>query len=130
MITSTPLPAIQLYDGVLYRVLKKAFLHKPYLKEQLSINILSAKYGLISAEDLITSYDLLMTKELSNQNKSVYTASLLNLINKKEFDSIMVVMGQTYRNSIDWEQIPISYDFISGEIGIMQSKFKHWLHSL
>ena len=50
------LPALQLYDGVNFRVLR-GFLNERGWPPGLCIKILSAKYGLIDATDLIEIYD-------------------------------------------------------------------------
>jgi len=50
-------PAIHLYDGVNYRVLRKILLKNGW-PPGLQIKILSAKYGLIDATTLIEPYDL------------------------------------------------------------------------
>ena len=71
-----------------------------------------------------------MTKEFSKENIAFFTDSLIKLIQDKPIESIMVVMGKTYRDSFDWERIPIKCEFITGEIGIMQSNFKKWLLGL
>src|SRR5438874_2572283 len=50
------LPALDLYDGVNFRVLR-AFLNQQGWPPGLCIKILSAKYGLIDATALIETYD-------------------------------------------------------------------------
>ena len=56
------LPAIERYDGVNFRVLRKAR-REGYWPENLDVLILSAKYGLLKPDTLIEDYDSRMTQE-------------------------------------------------------------------
>lgn len=91
------LPALDLYDGVNFRVLR-AFLHERGWPPGLCIKILSAKYGLIDSTDLIETYD---------QRLDVATA---RKINRKVLKSltrfgrpsyIFVNLGKDYLPAID-----------------------------
>lgn len=55
------LPAIERYDGVNFRVLRKAK-REGYWPANLDVLILSTKYGLIKPETPIEDYDLRMTR--------------------------------------------------------------------
>jgi hypothetical protein len=56
------LPAINLYDGPTFRVLR-SFLRDYHWPQSLSVAVLSAKYGIIGGLSHITAYDLRMTLE-------------------------------------------------------------------
>src|SRR4051794_5911479 len=62
-----PIPAVDRYDGPAFRVLRK------YLREvhdpSLTVQILSAKYGLIDAEYPIPYYDCRMTRPVASTMK-------------------------------------------------------------
>lgn len=124
------MPAIEIYDGVFYRILKRAFQNDIELKNKLDIYILSAKYGIISTTFPILPYDLKMTKEISKNLLQDNTSRLSKIVLESSPNKIVSVMGKTYRESIDWTKMPVRSEFISGEIGIMQSKFKNWLLAL
>jgi len=127
---ATPQPAFEVYNGVIYRVIKKSIKSKPDIKDKFTVYILSAKYNVIPAHQNILPYDLKMSKSLSLKNRDNNTCLLKKYINLENPSDLVVVMGKTYRNSIDWGQIDISTRFIIGQIGEMQSQLKKWLLSL
>jgi hypothetical protein len=68
------LPALELYDGVNYRVLR-TFLTERGWPPGLSVKILSAKYGLIDATDLIEKYDQRFVEPAARQiNRKILKA--------------------------------------------------------
>src|SRR3990172_900462 len=85
-------PAIHLYDGVNYRVLRKFLLERGW-PPGLQIKILSAKYGLIDASTIIKPYDLRLDKRTAEKmNKRI-----LNDLKKLEAPaSIFVNLGKDY----------------------------------
>ena len=56
------LPAIERYDGLYFRVLRKAR-REGYWPANLDVLIVSAKYGLLELHTAIENYDLRMTPE-------------------------------------------------------------------
>ena len=52
-----PLPAIERYNGPLFFVLRRFFRECPHQAKQLDVYILSAAYGLISADFQTKFYD-------------------------------------------------------------------------
>lgn len=58
------LPAIERYDGVAFRVVKR-LLRIVQFPPDVDVMILSAKYGLIGQDEPIGDYDLQMTPELA-----------------------------------------------------------------
>jgi cytoplasmic iron level regulating protein YaaA (DUF328/UPF0246 family) len=76
-----PMPAIERYDGPVFRVLRKAK-KEGHWPDQLEILIVSAEYGLIKADKLIDFYDRKMTparaKELRPHIAEKLEAKLAN----------------------------------------------------
>src|SRR5688572_2054397 len=70
------LPALDLYDGVNFRVLR-AFLHDRGWPPGLCIKILSAKYGLIDATDLIETYNQRLDEATARQLNPTVLKSLV-----------------------------------------------------
>src|SRR5947209_15628331 len=66
-------PAIQLYDGVNYRVLRKALAEGGW-PPGLVIQIISAKYGLLDGSTIIDNYDQRMSAEAARGMKTKVTA--------------------------------------------------------
>ena len=60
------LPALDLYDGVNFRVLR-TFLNEHGWPPGLCIKIVSAKYGLLDATDLIETYDQRLDEAAARQ---------------------------------------------------------------
>lgn len=56
------LPAVEWYDGVNFRVIRKAQ-REGYWPKNLDLLILSAKHGLLKPDVLLEDYDLRMTRE-------------------------------------------------------------------
>lgn len=120
-------PAIEVYDGPYYKILRKE------RKESLDIFIISAKYGLIHPETKISYYERKMTTEEADRNRSSNDEVIFSKISNLNYDQILVVLGKTYRKSIDIEKLKrISKNVLisEGPIGIKLHDLKHWLHEL
>lgn len=128
--TADPLPAIDMYQGVLFSVLKKALREDPSLGSKLKILIVSAKYGLIQADTNIYYYDLKMTPKNAVLQKKSNTLRLKNILKAEMPETIVFAAGKTYLQSIDFTNISIPVEFINGEIGIMLHQLKVWLNTV
>src|SRR5579885_631674 len=71
------LPAVERYDGPMYKVLR-AFLRTSEWPDDLSVAVLSAKYGLIGGLASIEDYDQRMNRDRAFQLSSEATQTLLN----------------------------------------------------
>jgi hypothetical protein len=92
------LPAIERYDGPVFRLLRR-FLRAP--ARPVSIHILSAAYGLISAADPIPWYDCPMTAERARGLRARVEEALCALIGTHTFTNAFVCLGSTY-----WRAMP------------------------
>lgn len=128
--SSTPIKAIDLYNGVFFSVYKKALRNNPSLDSHIKLLIISAKYGLIEDADYISFYDQKMNAEVAAQQRYYNTTKLKTLVERDKPQSMVVVMGTTYLQSVDFSDITIPTQFIRGEIGIMLHGMKEWLQSL
>lgn len=129
-LVSHPVKAIDLYNGVFFSVYKKALRNNPYLKSNLKLLIISAKYGLIEDSDYISFYDLKMSSESASRQRHNNTSKLHELIEIDDPQSLTVVMGKTYMQSIDLSEIRIPIKIINGEIGLMLHSLKEWLGAI
>lgn len=123
------LPALELYDGVNFRVLRKFFSEHGW-PAGLCVKILSAKYGLIDANDLIEFYDQRMdAKKALRCNRKV----LQRLADLGGFRSVFINLGKDYLPAIDGirKQIKASkFVYAKEGIGCKMAEMKEWLHML
>jgi cytoplasmic iron level regulating protein YaaA (DUF328/UPF0246 family) len=122
------LPAIERYDGVNFRILKKlqrehAFPH------DLDVLILSAKYGLLRPETPIEAYNLKMTEARAAELCARVSCDLDRHLREKKYDSVFVNLGKTYLNALalsrKLKQCKVQY--ATGGIGSKMKKMKAWI---
>lgn len=92
------LPAINLYDGPTFRVLR-SFLRQNTWPPALSLAVLSAKFGLIGGLAQIPYYNRRMTPHRAERLNPTVTASLQKLLPNHE--TVDLVMGKDYLESIN-----------------------------
>lgn len=126
----TPVKAINLYNGVFFSVYKNALRSNPRIKSNIKLLIISAKYGLIEDADLISYYDQKMTAHIASLQRNDNTAKLKALVENDKPQSLIVVMGKTYLQSLDLSAITIPTQIINGEIGVMLHGLKEWLDTV
>lgn len=119
-------PAIEVYDGPVYRILRK------YKPPNIDVLILSAKYGLIDSHKSISNYEMKMTKEIAQQIKEPTTRKLTNVLNTHNYHDIHVNLGKTYQLAIDFSELQLkNYNvyFNTGTIGFRLHNLKTWIAS-
>jgi cytoplasmic iron level regulating protein YaaA (DUF328/UPF0246 family) len=125
-------PAIDLYDGPFYRIIRKAFREhgKP---DNLDIMILSAKYGLIGPDEEIATYDQRMTWEMAKgMSGSVYT-SLANTLKTNQYEEVMINLGKQYTIALSESQDVLADQkvrYANGRIGERIKQLKEWLSNV
>lgn len=123
-------PALEIYDGSNFRVLKK------YLREHgwppgLMIKIISAKYGIVDATSLIDVYDQRLDEETAKKLNPEVLCALKRLELSPE--SVFINLGKTYFAAIEGIEELFSSDTIdvaAGRIGQKMQAMKKWLHAL
>jgi hypothetical protein len=122
------LPALDLYDGVNFRLLR-AFLNEHGWPPGLCVKILSAKYGLLDATDLIESYDQRLDEASARQ---MNRATLKELARFGKPLSVFINLGTDYLPAIHGidRLFPGKVAFAEGGIGLKMARMKKWLHSL
>ncbi len=93
-----PLPAINLYDGPTFRVLR-SYLRDYRWPSPLSVAVLSAKYGIIGGLSNITTYDQRMTPQRATELSREVSRTLQEW--GPAHQRIDLVVGQDYLRSID-----------------------------
>lgn len=91
------LPAIDRYDGVAYRVLKKALRETPDLR--VAVIILSAEFGLIRADAPIPDYERRMTTARAKELQPHVVAQFAQAA-PAQYQRVLIHAGQTYAQAI------------------------------
>ena len=112
--TTEPVQAIDLYSGYFYKIIKKSIRDGEF-EEGIDISILSAKYGLITPNELIREYDQRMSKERAEELADEVTEELREWVIEKGYERVVINAGQTYRNALDPDKIPAEVSYISGD---------------
>ena len=122
------LPAIERYDGVSYRVIRKAQ-REGRFPPNLDINILSAKFGLIDASTPIPYYDQRMDSQRSRELKVRVQEELKRRLVQTQYSEIYIDLGKDYLHAIEGlVALPESkLIFAEGRIGKRLGKLKQWL---
>jgi hypothetical protein len=123
------LPALARYDGVNYRVLRKAQ-RETTVPDTLDVLILSAEYGILDAQDQIPDYDRLMTPTHARELQPQVAHSLATRLATRRYDEAFVLGGKTYRIALETatslHNIP-RVAYAQGGIGEQMAQLKHWL---
>ncbi len=119
-------PAIELYDGQAYRVIRKSG------HNNVSILTISAKYGLIGENDRISYYDQLMTISRATELRDQVSSGILRILSQGHFQGIFVYLGSPYnlaisRDLIEYMDEHHSLQIASGSIGKRLHQLKEWL---
>ena len=127
------LPAIERYDGVNFRVLRKAR-REGYWPENLDVLILSAKYGLLRSDTPIEDYDQRMTRGQALALQPVVSADLDAHLTQVKYCEVFINLGQTYLLALaESKKIADLRDrvaYASGGIGEKMSQMKQWLYCI
>jgi hypothetical protein len=122
--------AWDLYDGVIFRMLKKIEREKG-LPENLKLLILSAKYGVIKPSDYITFYDYRLDPEA---NRHSFISGLRKNIKNDTISEVFVCLGKDYFKALDgFENLfpaKTRLLYANGGIGLKMSLLKKWVLSL
>lgn len=128
--TENLIPAIERYNGVNYKVLKKLRRDKEFPYD-LDIVVISAKYGFLKADIPIEYYNQPMTKERALELRSDILNDLKGYLKDRNYAEIFVNLGKTYLLAIKGfeefvpKQTRIMY--AEGKIGERMAKMKEWL---
>lgn len=125
------LPAIDRYDGPVFRLLRRA--RAAGLLGNVDVMILSAKHGLIPAEWMIHDYDHVMTPARASELAGTVSVELWRWEGlHEECDDVFVNVGQSYAAAIagfdEWcLRRGIVVTQAAGGIGERLAQTKAWL---
>lgn len=126
-----PTRALDVYDGYFFRILKKA-IREDSFRSDIDICILSAKYGLIDAEDAISTYDRRMTPSRAEGLHESVTDKICKRIEEKEYNKIVLNLGKEYLQAVSGlsEIVDIKVSIIEGRgIGSKGKQLKRFVRS-
>ncbi len=124
----SPLPAIERYDGVLFRVYRKwraqAGVTEPH------VIIVSARHGLLVATDLVEHYDQCMNRDRAEELRTIVNTQLAEHLAAGIYRSVFLGLAGRYKLTVDphlLDQSGVPVEWISGPIGAQAAQLKHWL---
>jgi cytoplasmic iron level regulating protein YaaA (DUF328/UPF0246 family) len=95
-----PTRALDVYDGYFFRIIKKAKREGAF-DSDIDICILSAKYGIIDAEDGIKTYDQRMTPSRAEELRESVTDDIRKRVEEKEYGEVVLNLGKDYLRAVD-----------------------------
>ena len=98
--TKSALPAIERYDGPTFLVLRKFLREAPPDLKDVTVYVLSARYGLISGDRRIEDYDRRMTDERACDLRP-QGLDTLNSVLSQRFEDVLVLLSKTYLQALD-----------------------------
>jgi len=122
---STPIPAIERYDGVFFRVLRKWL--RGTIKPNLDVLIVSAQFGLIDCTTPIPDYDRRMTPGRALELASNVKADFRSFTAQRRYRRIFVNLGEDYRPAVGGVKDLDNAVWAEGAIGKRARQMKRWL---
>jgi hypothetical protein len=127
------MPALERYDGPKFRVLRKFLREQPEQAAHLTIYILSAKFGLIPADQPIPYYDQVMDEERASQLYVETIGRFQDVVEPASFSRIFMNMGKVYQKALEgYEQfISPSSELVVAQGSQFQRQFQlfTWLNN-
>jgi Family of unknown function (DUF6884) len=91
------LPALERYDGPKFRVVRNFLRTAVSNAAQLHIYVLSARFGLIPADQGIPYYDQRLSERAADELRPAVVAELVSILDKTHPDDVYIAMGKQYR---------------------------------
>ena len=131
---STPdlIPALERYDGPVFRVINKFMREYPFEAQSLDVYILSAKFGLIPSRHLIPNYDYRVTMQRVRELQPPTLTALKQILIDRQYDELFISMGKDYLRILDGYKSLILANLkviiSTGVMGRKQAELRNWLH--
>lgn len=129
---SEPIRAIERYDGSTFRLIRR-FLRQEFQDKNPDIYILSAKFGLISSQQLVPYYDQKMTKDRVRELHPKVIDELTKIISSKPYQELFICVGRDYLQALSgYEELLIpercNVKIAKGSVGKKLSELYQWLY--
>lgn len=123
----TPVPALELYDGYFFRIIKKA-VRAGRFERGIDILIISAKHGVVEPDDEITYYDQRMNTERAAELNDSVVDTIAEKTVENQYEKVWINLGKDYLPAVDGIEhavdAPVMY--IDGDgIGMKGKRLKH-----
>lgn len=126
-----PVPALDLYDGYFFRIIKKA-LRADQFQPELDIIIISAEHGVVETDDEIGYYDRRMDTERANELNDNVVSAIARKVSENTYDKVWVNLGKDYLPAVHGlesaVEVPVNYIEGCG-IGMKGKQLKHLVSS-
>ena len=124
-----PLPAIERYDGVNFRMIRK-LRRQGELPANLDVLIISAKYGLIKGGDVIAWYDQRMTRQRALELRDHVSNNLDGILRAGKYQEIFVNLGKDYMPMLENSKFIVDARVIhaTGGIGRKMAQMLSLIH--
>lgn len=128
----TLLPAIERYNGPLFKILRKFIREQSSKAPNLDVLVLSTKYGLIPANMSISNYDHRMTRTRVEELRPQILEKLGQKLSGGKYQRLLITMGENYLMALNGYKklIPdnLQVTISSGSYGQQQVKLYKWLY--
>lgn len=119
-------PAIEMYDGQAYRVLKKNF------PKNVTVLIISAKYGVLHPFELISWYDQEMTVKKAIDLRGQVQEEIMKRNQNNDIEKVFINLGYPYSLAISDDLMRyldenFNLQVADGYIGMRLHQLKEWL---
>jgi hypothetical protein len=124
--------AWDIYDGALYRVLKKLFREWPEAARRVEVLIVSAKYGVVRPDQRITTYDERLTPALARRRGAFWADQLKRAVAGRQFPAVHINLGRNYLQVLpDLAGVfdGAVMESAAGGIGIRSAQTREWVIS-
>lgn len=131
---STPnlLSAIDRYDGSSFRLIRRFLRQKTLPQIPPDLYILSAMFGLISSQEKIPNYDMVMTINRAENLQPIVVSKLQEIMSLKSYKKILICVGKNYLKALAGYELVISEEIIveiaRGAMGEKLSDLHRWLY--
>ncbi len=129
--TDGAVPAMERYDGVNYRILRKVAREGRW-PQGVDLLILSAKHGLLEPGACIEDYDQSMTPEQARALWPDVSAGLARRVGRHGYEEVFLNLGRSYRLAIEGWESRLSHQlrviYAPGGIGQKASAMLRWLN--
>ena len=126
------LPALERYDGPLFRVVNKFMRGNPPTIQVPHVYILSAKFGLIPARKPIAYYDHRATSQRIKELQAPVLRELKQISLGRKYCELFISMGKDYLQAFRGYEslIPpnLKVTISEGGMGHRQAELRHWLY--
>lgn len=111
-----PVPALELYDGYFYRIIKNSA-HYQEGTPDVDLRIISAKHGLLRPGEPIGYYEQQMNTERAQQLRESIVPALRETVQENEYDRVVINLGKEYQQAIEGfaESIDVAVTQIDGD---------------